>query len=515
MSAPRGSKRTRLVARLLAIILGSSALPLTFAAEAPPGQAAYQAHCAACHGKDGDGNGPATVWLYPRPRNFNLGLFKIQSTPAGSLPSDEDLFQVITRGMPGSSMPAFNYLPEAERRELVRHVKWLTASVKDGQRANKFEEAVKSGAQKPPIAVPPEPGVTVEALVRGKELYTKLQCANCHGETGVGDGPAAAEQKDSLGLPLPPRDFTIGAFRGGSTGRDLYFRVANGMASTPMLAFTDEVLPPTDRWAVVQYVQSLRRSDAQVNDLLRPTDTTLRAQRVRKLPVAPTDPAWEKLDSVRVPLNPLWPEPYPIPAVAVTAVHDGQKLSVLMQWRDDIANGAPVRVEDFQDAIALQWSLKGTTPFLGMGDTENPVNLWMWKAGWQQAIAGARPDVDTVNPALHVDTYFATSYRTAEATGNLQAVLRPPTAVEDANARGFGSFAPQPAAGQNVHGQGVWRGGFWSVVVTRDLRSRDKDDVQFAAGKSVPVAFAVWNGEQRDRNGRKVVSNWHHLVLDR
>jgi DMSO reductase family type II enzyme heme b subunit len=117
---------------------------------------------------------------------------------------------------------------------------------------------------------------------------------------------------------------------------------------------------------------------------------------------------------------------------------------------------------------------------------------------------------------LHVDKYFETRalFRTAEAAGNLQASPSLKSPVEDANARGFGSFKSQPAGGQNVGGKGVWRDGFWSVLVTRDLKSKDADDVKLVAGKSVPVAFAVWNGQQRDRNGRKVISNWYQLVLD-
>jgi hypothetical protein len=141
----------------------------------------------------------------------------------------------------------------------------------------------------------------------------------------------------------------------------------------------------------------------------------------------------------------------------------------------------------------------------------------MWKAGWQQAADGNRPDVNTLHPSMHVDTYFETraSYPTAEASGNLQARTDIPSPVEDANARGFGSFKSQPAAGQNVRGKGIWRDGFWSVLVTRELKSKDKDDVQFAGRKEgVPVAFAVWNGQQRDRNGRKVISNWYRLVLE-
>src|SRR5688572_25141528 len=90
------------------------------------GKTVYQQHCAACHGVNGDGNGPASVWLFPKPRNFSAGLFKIQSTPPGSPPTDEDLFQTVTRGMPGSSMPSFTYLSEQDRKEVVQYVKQLT-----------------------------------------------------------------------------------------------------------------------------------------------------------------------------------------------------------------------------------------------------------------------------------------------------------------------------------------------------------------------------------------------------
>ncbi|MCZ7638971.1 MAG: cytochrome c [Verrucomicrobia bacterium] len=148
--------------RLLAVSAVCLGPPDTGAAEAmapPPGLAAgkavYDQHCAACHGDTGEGNGPAAVWLYPKPRNFSAGLYKIQSTPAGALPSDEDLYRSITRGLGGSSMPAFDYLPEADRRAVVPYVKYLTAVLTpDGRRLNRFEAAQAAGAQAAPITVP-------------------------------------------------------------------------------------------------------------------------------------------------------------------------------------------------------------------------------------------------------------------------------------------------------------------------------------------------------------------------
>jgi mono/diheme cytochrome c family protein len=488
-------------------------------ARAEDGRVIYELQCAACHGLSGAGDGPAEVWLYPKPRRFTSGLFKIRSTPSGFLPTDEDLFQTVTRGMPGSSMPSFTYLSEQDRRAAVQYVKFLTAYVDaSGKRVNFFDEARAKGQVGVPIEVPPEPPVTVSALALGQEIYSKMNCFTCHGLTGEGTGPSAPSLKDFWGFSLPPRDFNNGAFRGGHTGRDLYLRVATGLAGTPMPGFDDKMMSPEQRWAVVHYVQSLRRKDVEIADILAPGDGSISVTKARgKLPTDPADPFWETLDPVRVPLNPLWPEPDLIPAVAVSAVHDGKRLAILCTWRDPVLNGAPVRVQDFQDAVALQFSMTGHTPFLGMGDRDNPVNIWQWKAGWQQEADGRRPDVDTVYVSMHYDVYFQTNalYRTAEAAKNLLAQPAHVSPVEDANARGFGTFKSQPASGQNVFGRGIWRDSHWSVVFVRELTSREANDVQFAAGKPVPVAFAVWDGQNRDRNGRKVVSNWHKLILEK
>jgi DMSO reductase family type II enzyme heme b subunit len=219
---------------------------------------------------------------------------------------------------------------------------------------------------------------------------------------------------------------------------------------------------------------------------------------------------------VRVPLNPLWPEPNQVYAVAVSALTDGKRLAVLLQWRDDLPQHTAIRVQDFQDGAAMQFSLSGGYGFIGMGDQTNQVNLWNWKAGWQAELAAdAGLEMDIAYHSMHVDTYFQPERRfaTAVAAGNVVS-QRHKTPVEDANAAGFGSFTPQPITQQNVAGKGIWNNGFWNVVFVRDLKSREKGDVQFLSAKPVPVAFAVWNGEQGDRNGRKMVSNWYQLILD-
>lgn len=512
MKSPRYARHASVLISLLLIDYHS-----TRAADSSstPGKNVYDQHCAACHGINGDGNGPASVWLYPKPRNFSAGQFKIKSTPGQALPTDEDLFQSVTRGLAGSSMPSFSYLTASERNDVVKYVKQLTAYTdKSGKVVNRFEDAAAAGIATKPVEVPAEPAATVQELTLGRDTYKRMQCALCHGETGAGDGTQVPTLKDASGLPIRPRDFNTGLFRGGHNGRDLYLRINNGLPGTPMIPYGEDQLKPNERWALVHYVQSLRRTDVSVNDLLTPEDGLIRVKRVAKFATDPMDNFWETFDPVRVPLNPLWPEPNQVYAVAVSAVTDGKKLAVLLQWRDELPQNTAIRVQDFQDAAALQFSLSGKYGFLGMGDKDNPVNLWQWKAGWQMEVEqGHSPDVHDAYNSMHVDAWTFTNFSTAVSAGNVTSQPHK-SPIEDANAAGFGSFKSQPMAQQNVTGKGIWHDGFWNVIFIRDLKSKDADDVKFVAGKSVPVAFAIWNGEQHDRNGRKMISNWYQLMLE-
>src|SRR5262245_5736067 len=76
-------------------------------AQRESGKALYMKNCAQCHGEKGDGEGYATPHLSPKPRNFTLGKFKVRTTPNGALPTHQDLVNIIKRGMPYTSMPAW------------------------------------------------------------------------------------------------------------------------------------------------------------------------------------------------------------------------------------------------------------------------------------------------------------------------------------------------------------------------------------------------------------------------
>jgi len=217
--------------------------PLT-TADAAAGKTLYVQECAGCHGDRGDGQGPAAEYVDPKPRNFVAGPFKLRSTPTGKPPATADILRTIEHGIPGTAMPSFAFLSEADRKKIAAYVLKL---------ADVLDEPEPVAVQVDTASVPP---ATPASIAHGKDLFKDAGCANCHGETGKGDGPTADQMKDSEGRPVKPRNFTDGRFRGGGDRADLYLRLTTGLDGTPMPAY-DDVLEPPDRWAVVDYVQTL------------------------------------------------------------------------------------------------------------------------------------------------------------------------------------------------------------------------------------------------------------------
>lgn len=250
------------------------------------------------------------------------------------------------------------------------------------------------------------------------------------------------------------------------------------------------------------------------------------------LPVAdPDSDLWQKATAVEVPLSaqivarPMLPETK-VKSVTVRALHNNTQLAFLVEWADETQDDRMVRVQDFRDAVALQFPLAEGPPFFCMGQQGGNVNIWHWKADWQADIA-ARQDVDTQYPAMYVDGYTfvepATNisagpadytdpaYLPALAADNLFAVPVHDSPVEDLVAGGFGSLTTQPIAEQNVQGYGAWAGGKWRVIFSRDMASTEADDVAFTTGQVYGVAFAAWDGANQERNGQKSTSQWVSL----
>ena len=205
----------------------------------------YKRFCIGCHGVIGDGEGENAQWIDPKPRNFTLGIYKCRSTPSGTLPTDQDLFNTIGRGIVNSNMPRWYPLTPQDKADLIAYVKHFSP---------RFAKE-KAGA---PIQIPPEPAVSAERIKAGREIFKKVECWKCHGVEGRANGPSAETLTDDQGRPIRPFNFHDGTrFKCGTTDQDLYRIFMTGLDGTPMPSFMDN-LKPDEAWDLVMYLRSLQ-----------------------------------------------------------------------------------------------------------------------------------------------------------------------------------------------------------------------------------------------------------------
>jgi mono/diheme cytochrome c family protein len=210
------------------------------------GKSLYEANCEKCHGARGAGDGPAAVFLLPRPRDFTTAAYKFRTTEFGLLPTDEDIFRTITRGADGTGMPPWqSLLNDEERWALVDYIKDFSPRFAEGP---------------PPEAVKiPKPPKTSPNLANGKRLYATLECGKCHGAEGRGDGPSAPFLNDAKGFHVNSRDFTDPAsFRAGWTAREIVRTLKTGLNGTPLPIYIG-LMTQEENYDIAAYVMSLAK----------------------------------------------------------------------------------------------------------------------------------------------------------------------------------------------------------------------------------------------------------------
>jgi DMSO reductase family type II enzyme heme b subunit len=423
--------------------------------EATAGKAVYELKCAGCHGDRGDGKGPGAELLDPRPRDFTSGIFKIRST-SGKAPSDQDLFRIITEGMPGTSMPPWTVLPERERWNLVAYVKAFAPE--------RFKESVTKAE------LPKEVGSSAESIKRGKEMFEAIECHKCHGTTGRGDGPSRAELKDEWGQPIRPANLTKRwTFRGGARPREIATRMAVGVLGTPMPAFLDSVEKPEDIWHLTNYILSLGPES--------PRPATLLTVGAVKDAIA-DDPRAEVWGTIagqnillmgQVIIDPRNFNPS-IDMVTVRALWNDREIAFHVTW-DDPTESKPDGKRVFADVVALQFAPRvepgGERPYFLMGDASEAVYQLRW-----QSDKGAM----------------------------------------EVSANGPGTV--RPLAGGEVIGKAVYADGQYQVVIKRSLAARDASRPTFRPAVFTPIAVQAWDGGAGETGTRMSLTSWYYLRLE-
>jgi mono/diheme cytochrome c family protein len=181
--------------------------------EVPPdgefGLLLYDARCANCHGVTGAGDGELSGNMPTPPKAFTDPAYRRTADPAV-------MYDQITNGNLNVGMPPFgpastNPIDDAGRWDLVAAVYSLSTPA--------------------------------EAVERGREVYT-AECAACHGDTGLGDGPEAD-------AATPPTDLTR---------LDYWFNRSN---ETVFTALAPNAIPAhaydigdDDLWAAVDFART-------------------------------------------------------------------------------------------------------------------------------------------------------------------------------------------------------------------------------------------------------------------
>ena len=113
------------------------------------GSEVYRGQCLQCHGVTGDGRGYSAPWVNPHPRDYRLGLYKFQSTDQTGgekkKPLRADLYRTLYEGVEGTSMPAFNLLPEEDLDALVSYV--IHLSIRGESEATLIRQLVQNSEE--------------------------------------------------------------------------------------------------------------------------------------------------------------------------------------------------------------------------------------------------------------------------------------------------------------------------------------------------------------------------------
>jgi DMSO reductase family type II enzyme heme b subunit len=467
------------------------------------GRNIYLHMCVYCHGRDGNGGGTATDYLYPWPRDFRKGIFKFRSTPTGTLPKDEDLYRTIIHGVPGTSMPAWGEaLSPQDTWALVNLIK-------------SFSDRFRNEAPGKSLEVKPLSS-SKSLIAQGKKLFVKHKCTDCHGATGQGNGRLAESLMDAWKHAVFVHDITNpNYFKAGHEPKDIFRTISTGLDGTPMGSYAH--LSEEDRWALSHYVHSNFRKGFQKGEF--ETDV-ISYQVPYELDTNPNSPVWKDVKSTNLVLRPLSARRGAIEIMNVASVNNGEVLAVRLKWKDPTKNGfMEGRADVFTDGATVQLALGDVTlhthghnePFFGMGNRGKPVNIWHWKAGLEETLE-ASEDSEYSTGGVDMDALIFGGVMNNPVTklGTTQQ-----NSVEELNSEGFGSITPQPAEYQNVEGSGVWKDGEWTVVFTRTFAVSGKWDAILDKKEPLLVAFAVWDGEKEDRNGRKVITVWQRLNIMR
>lgn len=195
----------------------------------------------------------------------------------------------------------------------------------------------------------------------------------------------------------------------------------------------------------------------------------------------PDDIIWDRIPAYRIALIAAPPvhasaqlryDPQKTGHVYFQLARTSERFYVRMRWPDATQNQENT-VDTFSDGAAIQFAIDGMDTNFMMGTShEKPVNIWYWRAGRQE--------------------------------------------IENLAAGGFGSTTTLPdqvvTGKATYHADEPGKNQYWSLVMSRELAVSGDHQINLQNGQ-IPVSFALWQGEDGQRDGNKVI-NMGWIMVD-
>ena len=477
------------------------------------GKLVYQKKCIFCHAEDGSGKGVSEFYSSPRPRNFIKGQYKLRTTPFGKIPTDDDLHQMLIRGMPGTTMPSWQHFPKVDLKSLILYLKTFSKKFAKFKKRKKTHKITEVGTPPP---------FDRQSLERGKKFFNTT-CSGCHGLKGRSDGESTKRNVDIESDAIRPRNLTKPwFFRRGSTPKDLFLTIRTGLSTTAMPRHSKRIYKDSEIWDIVYYLRTLFGVEDTIFEIDIPPDSELFNPSVTQnisaikvkgdLSLNLDDNSWKNAPSYFIPLAGQILEAeknfYPtIDNVWLQAIYNENEIAFRLRWHDptfdpilktttEIQESPPPplppglqmeigeeenqpveepKAQKYPDAIAVQFPVKqfddGSLPYFLNGDKDHPVNLWKWVSG--------------IN------------------------------AVRELHALGLQRQSEHLPTSQAVESKVIFKYGQYQLVIKRKLVTSDKDkDVQFETGSTIPVAINAWDGNVKEFGTQKSISSWYYMTLN-
>lgn len=190
--------------------------------------------------------------------------------------------------------------------------------------------------------------------------------------------------------------------------------------------------------------------------------------------------------------------------ITVKAFHNKKDIYFHISWKDDTENSSR-EINKFSDACAIMFPLdQKAQPSTIMMGFLGKTNIWQWKASqdkeyWLSELPETEAYSDFYYPFEETELFSVSKTISKSAVSDLLAI-RPGTITSKET--------------QNVEGRGFWSKGVWHVVFKRSLkRTTSEFDAAFKPEEKKLTAFAVWNGANGDKGGRKSISDWVELKI--